>query len=107
MRRDVRPDQLARIGKCRKFCGGDDLDQCATYWLEEKFSQHGKKLKSKPQDIPGFAVGGGFGLLVSERSGVRMLDMATDSIVLAGIQPDANAVKTTVDLDTFDALGPK
>jgi hypothetical protein len=36
-----------------------------------------------------------------------MLDMATNSIVLAGIQPDANAVNTTVYLDTFDALGAK
>jgi hypothetical protein len=102
---DVRPDQLARIGKCRKFYGGDDLDQCATYWLEEKFSQHQKKLNSKSQDLPGFAVGGGLGLLVSERSGVGMLDVTTNSIVLAGIQPDANAVNTTVNLNAFDALG--
>ena len=104
---DVRPNQLASIGKCRKVCGGDDLDQCATYWLEEKFSQHQKKLNSKSQDLPGFAVGGGFGHLVSERGGVGMLDMTTNGIVLAGIQPDANAVNTTVNLDTFDALGVK
>jgi len=33
--------------------------------------------------------------------------MTTNGIVLAGIQPDANAVNTTVNLDTFDALGVK
>lgn len=36
-----------------------------------------------------------------------MLDIATNSIVLAGIQPHANAVSTTVYLNTFDALGCK
>jgi hypothetical protein len=34
MRRDVRLDQLAGIGKRRKFCGGDDVYQRATWRLE-------------------------------------------------------------------------
>lgn len=36
-----------------------------------------------------------------------MLDVAADRIVFAGIQPDANAVSTTVYLNTLDALGCK
>ena len=34
-----------------------------------------------------------------------MLDMATNCIVLAGIQPNANAVSTKVYLNALDALG--
>jgi hypothetical protein len=36
-----------------------------------------------------------------------MLDVATDGLVLAGIQPDTDTVKTAVNLDAFDTLGRK
>ena len=36
-----------------------------------------------------------------------MLDMTANRIVLARIQPDADAVNTTIYLNTFNALGPK
>jgi len=33
---DVRLNQRARIGKCRKSCSGNDLDQDATYRSDEE-----------------------------------------------------------------------
>ena len=40
-------------------------------------------------------------------NGMRMLDMMTNRIVLAGIEPNANTVNTTVDLNPLNPLWGK
>jgi hypothetical protein len=106
--RDVRLNQGARIGKCRKIRGGNDLDQWATYRSdEENLCQPHKNLKSKSKSALTLDAGGVFGILLHGPNGMRMLDMTTNRIVFAGVQPHPNTVNTTVNLDPFNPLWGK
>ncbi len=105
--RDVRPDKRARIGERRKLRGRNDLDQDATQRSEEKLCQHPKKLKSKSNDLATLDVSRVLGILANGRNGVWMLDMTTNRIVLAGIEPDADTVSTTVNLNTLNPFRGK
>ena len=64
---DMRPNQRARIGKRRKLCGGNDLDQGVTCWSKEKLAQDHNKLKSVSPHFVRLALGGGVGPLVTGR----------------------------------------
>ncbi len=75
----------------------------ATFWLEEKLSEYQNKLNS----FANLAVTGGVGRLGSRRNGMRGLDMTANGIVLAGIEPDADTVSTTVNLNTLNPFRGK
>jgi hypothetical protein len=76
-------------------------------WLEEKLSQYHNKIKSIADDFVNLAAAGGFGRLGSRHCGVRILDMTSNRIVLAGVQPDADTVNATIYLNTFNPLWRK